>query len=62
MDDKKLVEKLRAVLEEQGDDLEFSEVKTFKEAGILSKNLGLVITDKEGHDHQFALLGSWDEG
>ena len=60
MNDKKVTENLLALLEEEGQDFGFEEVNTFKEAGVLTKNLGLVVTDRDGVQHHFALLGSWD--
>ena len=64
MDAERLQEVLAEAIElwnnEYGDDAdEAMGTRTYEEAGVLTKNLGLVITDSEGNQHQVTILGSF---
>jgi hypothetical protein len=47
------------MLEEYGEDYGIEEIQTYKNAGVLTNNYGLLIIDSDGQPHHIELVGSF---
>ena len=61
MDPEELLDGLKALILESGEEYGMKNVKTFHEQQLLTNNLGLVIIDEENCEHQLSLLGSFND-
>ena len=61
MDAKTATENLQALIDFHGEEFGFVRSCSFRDRGVLTKNLGVIVRDEDGEEHQLALLGSYDD-
>ena len=61
MTDRQVVQNLEALIDFHGEEFGFARSCSFRERGVLTKNLGVIVRDENGEEHHLALLGSYDD-